>query len=243
MSLSRGLSVLLAFGRYREAMSISEVGLATGLTPATARRILLTLKDLGYVEQNRKRFNITPKVLDLGYAYLTAMPLWQATQPVLERINAEFKVSCSAAVLEGMDTLYVLRAAQTIRAALVNTGTRQPAHVTAMGRVLLASLEPEELDSFIEKVEFKPYTPSSVLEPGRLRDIVAEVKRQNYALVDQELDFGLRAIAVPIRDKTGRAVAAMNAAGHSRSIECSFLVENVLPVMFEGADEIRAMLR
>lgn len=242
MSLARGLSVLLAFGRHREAMSISEAGLATGLTPASARRVLLTLKELGYVEQNKKQFSITPKVLDLGYAYLTSMPLWQATQPVLERINAEFKVSCSAAVLEGMDVLYVLRAAQAIRAALVNTGTRQPAHVTAMGRVLLAGLDQEQLDRFIEKVEFKPYTASSVVEPDRLREILIDVKRQNFALVDQELDFGLRAIAVPIRDKSGRTVAAMNAAGHSRSVECSMLLEKVLPVMFEGADEISAML-
>jgi IclR family pca regulon transcriptional regulator len=242
-SLVRGLSVLLAFGKHRDAMSISEASAATALSPATARRILLTLRELGYVKQKGRRFSITPRVLDLGYAYLTSMTLWQITQPVLERISAEFRVSSSAAVLDEMDILYVVRAAaHTVRGGLVSTGTRQPAHVTAMGRVLLAGLNDDILEQFMDRIDFKPYTPYSITTIAALRDALARVREQNYALVDQELDFGLRAIAVPIRNRAGELLAAINAAGHKRSIELEYLRDKVLPTMFEAADEIRTTL-
>lgn len=239
-SLARGLAVLRLFGERRTTMTITELAQASGLTAASARRILLTLRDLGYIRQDGRRFGVTPKVLDLGYSYLSSMPIWQIAQPVLVRISDEFNLAASVAVLDGLDIVYVVKAPhRRISASYIGTGTRQPAHVTAMGRVLLASLPDDELDKVIASITFREYTPTSVTDPETLRALLMEGRRRNYATVDQEYDFGLRAIAVPIRDKLGQVVAAMNVAGHSRSCEMADLVERVLPALFEGADEIR----
>jgi IclR family pca regulon transcriptional regulator len=243
MSLARGLSVLRLFGEKRETMSISEVAQAAGMTAASARRVLLTLRELGYVGQNGKRFRVMPKVLDLGYAYLSSMPIWQVAQPVIERIGVEFKVSCSGAVLDIPDIVYVVRAPHGwIRQVMVGIGTRQPAHLTAMGRVLLANLETAALEPFLASLSMKPFTPRSITSRDKLRTLLKTVRLANYAVVDQELDIGVRAIAVPIRNRMGAVVASINAMGHSRTVEIDFLTGKVLPALLEGADEIRAGL-
>lgn len=242
-SLARGLSVLRLFGERRTTMTITELAQASDLTAASARRILLTLRDLGYVRQDGRRFGVTPKVLDLGYAYLSSMPVWQIAQPVLVRLSDEFNLAASSAVLDGLDIVYVVKAPhRRVSASYVGTGTRQPAHVTAMGRVLLAGLADDELDRAITAITYREYTPTSVTDPEQLRAILMEVRRRNYATIDQEYDFGLRALAVPIRDKLGNVVAAMNVAGHTRSCELDDLVARVLPALFEGADEIRMQI-
>jgi IclR family pca regulon transcriptional regulator len=214
-SLAKGLAVLTTFGQSRVPMTISEVSAATA----------------------------APKVLDLGYGYLVSTPLWQIVQPVLERISGEFKVSCSASVLDGTDILYVVRAPyRRVGHALVSAGSRQAVQVTAMGRVLLSGLAPEKLDDLIGRIQFKQFTERSICDPDYLREIVAEVRRQNYALVDQELEFGLLAIAVPLRNKQGEIVAAINAATSTWMADLDYLREKVLPAMFEGAEEVRANL-
>lgn len=242
-SLKRGLAVLKAFANHHEAMTISEVAAVTQMAPASARRMLLTLVDLGYVEQQAKRFRVTAKVLDLGYSYLSSMPLWQITQPVLERISEQFQVSSSASVLDGRDILYAFRATHgDVSSVLVSTGTRQPAHVTAMGRVLLASLPPDRLEAIVDEIDFSPLTVNSVTGPGELRAIIGRVRAHDYAIVDEELEMGLRAIAVPIRNRRGVVVAAINAAGRSRSLTRDTLVDEILPAMRDGADKIRTQL-
>lgn len=242
-SLVRGLQVLKAFGRYHEPMTISEVASETGLTPASARRMLLTLTDLGYVEQRGKRFRVGPKVLDLGYSYMSSMPIWQIVQPVVERISEKFNVSSSAAVLDGRDIVFAVRANnRQASSVLVSTGTRQPAHVTAMGRVLLANSEAEKLEAILSQIQFSAYTSYSIMDLEQLRRILEQVRSQNYAIVDEEMEFGLRAIAVPIRNKRGEVVAAINAAGANRALELEYLKNTVLPAMFDAAKMIQANL-
>jgi IclR family pca regulon transcriptional regulator len=205
--------------------------------------MLLTLSDLGYVQQSGRRFRVGPKVLDLGYSYMSSMPLWQIAQPLLEGLSKEFDVSSSAAVLDGCEIVFAVRA--NIRhqsAVLVSTGTRQPAHVTAIGRVLLAHLDPSELEEALKLARFDAYTLSSITDGKRLRAILEEVRRQNYAIVDEEYEYGLRAIAVPLRNKRGEVVAAMNAAGSNRALELSYLRDAVLPAMYEAAGRIRVNL-
>ncbi|MGF7162569.1 IclR family pca regulon transcriptional regulator [Rhodoligotrophos appendicifer] len=242
-SLKRGLAVLKSFARHYEPMTITEVAAETDMAPASARRMLLTLVDLGYVEQNGKRFRVAPKVLDLGYSYLSSMPLWEIAQPVLDRLSELFQISSSASVLDGCDILYAFRATHNERSSvLVSTGTRQPAHVTAMGRVLLASLPPDKLDEVIAQIDFNPLTVNSVSDPAELRMILDKVREQDFSIVDEELEIGLRAIAVPIRNRRGTVVAAINAAGRSQSLTRETLANDILPVMRESADEIRARL-
>lgn len=242
-SLRRGLEVLLAFGRSPEPMTITDMAQASGMPAAAARRMLLTLSDLGYVEQRGRRFRLGPKVLDLGYAYLASMPLWQIVQPATERISQEFGVSSSAAVLDGTDIVHVVRANNLQPSSvLVSTGTRQPAQVTAMGRILLCHLEPQALERRLDAITFTAFTPRSVKDRRQLMKILEGVRRQDYALVDEELEFGLRAIAVPIRNRRGDVVAAINAAGDKRLLGLDTLETRILPAMFAAVRQIQAHL-
>ncbi|MET4579625.1 IclR family transcriptional regulator domain-containing protein [Ottowia thiooxydans] len=242
-SLAKGLQVLLAFGRRHTPMTISEVAKEVSLTPASARRMLLTLVDLGYVDQTGKRFSVGPRVLDLGYSYLASKPIWQLTQPVLERFSDAHHVSAAAAVLDGCDALYTIRANshQPIQ-VMVSTGTRLPAHITAMGRVLLAALPPQRLDEVISQIKFDSPTERSVANAQELRTILADIRRDGYSIVDEELAFGLRAVAVPLRNRAGEVVASINACGTLRSLEISDLRERVLPALQLAAQEIRMHL-
>ncbi len=242
-SLVKGLEVLKAFGRHHQPMNITEVASETGLTPASARRMLLTLTGLGYVEKEGKRFRVGPKVLDLGYSYMASTPLWQIVQPAIERLSESLKVSTSVAVLDGCEIVFTVRAnTRHVSSVLVSTGTRQPAHVTSMGRVLLAFLTPEQLDATLSLAKFERYTEKSLTDEAKLRLILKEVRLQNYAIVDSEWEAGLKAVAVPLRNKRGDVVAAMNAAVYHSPLDTSYLKENVLPAMFEAAAQIRVNL-
>jgi IclR family pca regulon transcriptional regulator len=242
-SLVRGLQVLKAFGKYHEPMTITEVAAEVGLAPASARRMLLTLAEQGYVEQNGKRFRVGPKVLDLGYSYMSSMPIWQIAQPVLEELSDTFHVSAAAAVLDGCDALYVIRSnSHQPSSILVSTGTRLPAHVTAMGRVLLANLAAERIDDLLPRVKFNQLTEKSVTSAAQLRKLLAQVRQQGYSIVDEEMIFGLRAIAVPLRNKRGDIVASINACGNRRSLEIAYLKDTVLPALAQASEKIRLML-
>jgi IclR family transcriptional regulator, pca regulon regulatory protein len=242
-SLVRGLEVLKAFGKYHQPMTITEVAGEVGLTPASARRMLITLTELGYVEQNGRRFRIGPKVLDLGYSYMASMPIWQIALPVLEELSDAFHVSAAAAVLDGCDALYAIRTnSHQPSSVLISTGTRLPAHVTAMGRILLANLEPPRLEAVLQQIRFDQLTERSVSNGAQLRKILDQVRKQEYSVVDEEMFFGLRAIAVPLRNRRGELVAAINACANRRSIEISHLKKTVLPALKDAADRIRSLL-
>jgi IclR family pca regulon transcriptional regulator len=210
-SLARGLQVITAFNADRPTMTLSEVAVASGLSRATARRFLHTLAELGYVRTDGKQFELTPQVLRLGTAYLSGFGLPQVAQPHLERLSAEVGESTSAAVLDGSEIVYVARVStRRIMTVGITVGTRFPAFATSMGRVLLAALPAEELDSYFLAADLRPPTPRTVHTEAELRTLLSEVRAQGWAEVDQELEVGLFSLAAPVRDVSGAVVAAVN---------------------------------
>src|SRR5215831_17527536 len=178
-SLDRGLAVIRAFGPERERLSLSEVARATGLTRAAARRFLLTLVKLGYVRSDGREFSLRPKVLELGYAYLSGLALPEVAMPHLEELSAKVRESSSISVLDGHNIVYVARVAtKRIMTVAISVGTRFPAYAASMGRVLLAGLSPEELDQYLAEATFEAFTELTVTDPDRLREIIGEVRRQ-----------------------------------------------------------------
>lgn len=210
-SLARGLDVIAAFDDEHPAMTLSEVAARVGQSRATARRFLHTLVELGYVRVDGRSFALTPQVLRLGTAYLSGLRLPQLAQPHLERLSARAGESTSAAVLDGADIVYVARVAtRRIMDAGITVGTRFPAHATSMGRVLLAALPDGDLAGVLDGTDLRPLTERTVTDPARLRGILAEVRGQGWAYVDQELELGLRSLAAPVRGRDGAVVAAVN---------------------------------
>lgn len=215
-SLERGLAVIKAFGAGTPQLTLSEVAKETGLTRAAARRFLLTLADLGYVRSDGRYFSLTAKVLELGYAYLSSLSLPEVVQPHLERLSAEVHESCSVSVLDGTDIVYVARVAVSrIMTVSINVGTRFPAHATSMGRVLLAGLDEDALADYLREVTFDRLTDHTITSAEKLRAELDAVREQGWALVDQELEEGLRSVAAPIRDRSGKVVAAVNISTHA----------------------------
>ena len=210
-SLARGLSVITAFDADHPSMTLSDIATRTGLTRATARRFLHTLVELGYVRFDGKQFALTPKVLRLGTAYLSGLGLPQLVQPHLEQLSARLGESTSAAVLDGDDIVYVARVAtRRIMTVGITVGTRFPAYATSMGRVLLAGLPAPELEEHLARVELRQLTTRTLHDAGALRAELDRVRGQGWALVDQELEAGLRSVAAPLRAGDDRVVAAIN---------------------------------
>lgn len=236
-SLERGLSVIRALSAP-EPQTLSDVARATGLTRAASRRFLLTLQQLGYVHLNGTRFALTPRVLELGYAYLSSLTLPEVAQPHLERLVEEIHESSSVSVLDGTDVVYVARVpTRRIMRVAISVGTRFPAYATSMGRVLLAGLDAESLDDVLARSELVALTPETICEPDALRAELDRVRSQGHALVDQELEAGLRSIAAPIHGRTGEVVAAVNVSAHAtRSVED--VKASLLPPLLATAEAI-----
>jgi IclR family transcriptional regulator, pca regulon regulatory protein len=243
-SLARGLAVLQVFSRQHPAVTLSEAASLTGLTRATARRILLTLEELGYVRAEGRRFLPTPRVLAIGYAYLSSLDLWEGAEPHMAELAERTGESCSAATLDGAEVVYVARVpARRVMAVNLSVGARLPAYPTSLGRVLLAALGPAELDEHLAGVELRALTPRTVTDPARLRGILQEVRGQGWALVDQELEDGVRSIAAPVRDRAGRVVAAMNVSGHAGRVSVQQLREQFLPLLLAAAKQVSEQVR
>ena len=239
-SLARGLRVIAAFDRDNDEMTLTEVARRSDMTRAAARRYLLTLCELGYVAGDGKYFRLTPRVLQLGFAFLTSMHLWERAQPFMEQLTEQVNESCSISVLEGDDIVYVARVpTKRIMSVALGIGTRLPTYCTSVGRVLLADLRPAELDIYFGRAQFAPLTPHTGIDPAVLRGIVAEVRQTGFALVDQELEIGLRSIAVPIRNRAGRVLAAMNVSGHASRISVDEMRQRFLSPLLYAADGIR----
>lgn len=214
-SLGRGLAVIRAFDADHPELTLSDVARVTGLTRAAARRFLLTLVDLGYVRSDGRMFALRPRVLELGYAYLSSMGLPEVAQPHMEALSSRTHESCSVSVLDGGDVVYVARVVtHRIMRVAINVGTRFPAYATSMGRVLLSAQPTEWLDHYLATTRFDRLTPKTVTDPGDMRRLLTRVRSQGYCMVDQELEVGLRSIAVPIHDVSGEVVAAMNMSVH-----------------------------
>jgi IclR family transcriptional regulator, pca regulon regulatory protein len=243
-SLERGLAVIRAFGADTPSLTLSEVARATGLTRAATRRFLLTLGDLGYVRTDGRRFELTARVLELGYAFLSSLSLPEVAEPHLERLVSEVHESSSVSLLDGDDIVYVARVPTSrIMRVTINVGTRFPAYATSMGRVLLAGLEPDALDAYLERVALRRLTARTITAEPKLRAELARVRRQGWAMVDQELEEGLRSVAAPIRDGGGRVVAAVNLSAHASRTSLDAVKRTLLPPLLATAERIEADLR
>ncbi|WP_345771802.1 IclR family transcriptional regulator domain-containing protein [Geodermatophilus sabuli] len=238
-SLDRGLAVIRAFDAEHPRLGLSEVARATGLTRAATRRFLLTLVQLGYVRMDGREFSLRPRVLELGYSYLSGLTLPEVAEPHLETLVAQVDESSSVSVLDGEDIVYVARVpTKRIMTVLIAVGTRFPAHATSMGRVLLAGLPDDDLADYLDRVELRPYTGHTVTDPAALRDAVEDARRRGYAVVDQELEVGLRSAAAPIRDGDGLVVAALNVSAHANRTSMEQLEREYVPAVLETVEHI-----
>lgn len=243
-SLERGLSVIKAFDAEHPRMTLSEVARTAGLSPAAARRFLLTLVDLGYVANDDGVFSVLPSVLSLGYPQLSNLSLTEIVQPYLEDVAAELRTASSLTVLDADDTLFLARANAAHPMTLaVNVGSRLPAFATAAGRVLLAGLPDDELDAYLRRAVLRPLTPFTVADPDSLRAELMKVRAQGWSLVNQELEEGVVAVAVPLRWRRGRLVGALNSSTHTTRLPVEEILRTLLAPLQATAAQIEADLR
>ncbi len=243
-SLDRGLAVIRAFGPGRERLSLSDVAREAGLTRAAARRFLLTLVRLGYVRSDGREFSLRPRVLELGYAYLSGLAMPEIAAPHQEELVARVRESSSISVLDGHHIVYVARVpTKRIMTVAISVGTRFPAYATSMGRVLLSGLRPADLDRYLAEAEFDQLTAGTVTDPARLREIIRETAEQGYAIVDQELEEGLRAVAAPIHGSGGNVTAAVNVSAHASRVSMAAMRTEQLPQLIDTVQRIEADLR
>jgi IclR family pca regulon transcriptional regulator len=240
-ALARGLDVLTCFDAAHPSRTLSEVAVAAGLARPTARRLLLTLKELGYVRASGTAFSLTPKVLGLGMAYVGALGLWDIARPHLEALVAQTGESSSMAQLDGSDIVYVARVSVPKLIALrVEIGTRFPAVQTSQGKVLLAALSPDELAATLDQPSRAGLPPRLGPGPGQLRDELTEIRARGWALADEELAPGVRSVAAPVRDGTGAVRAAMNVTVHAAETSVERLLQEHLPRLLRTAGDISA---
>jgi len=242
-SLARGLHVIRAFAGVDRRLTIADVSRATGLTRAVVRRCLYTLKELGYAGTDGRMYFLQPRILNLGYAYLSTAPVPIAAQPVLEEMSEILGEASSVAVLDDGAVVYVGRAAtKRIMSVTLGVGSRLPAYCTALGRVLLAHLTEEQVNSELAKVDFIQHTKYTVTSRRRLEEILVGVRQEGFALNDQELEIGLRSIAVPVRNVVGTVVAAMNVSTQASRVSRRELLERCLPVLRSAAEKLSSQL-
>lgn len=239
-SLERGLAVLQAFSQERRVLTTSQISQRTGIPRAAVRRCLYTLAKLGFVtEEDNRLFSLRPRVLKLGHAYLATTPLAHAAQPVLRHISSTLNESSSVAILDGDEILYIARASTSrIMSIDLHIGSRLPAYCTSMGRVLLAQLSPDALNAYLDRTKRIQYTPRTIVSRDGLISTLESVRSNGYALVDQELEIGLRSIAVPVNGPDGHATAALNVGVQAARISVAEMESRILPALLEGAQEL-----
>jgi len=242
-SLARGLHVIRAFSGVDRRLTIADVSRATGLTRAVVRRCLYTLRELGYAANDGRTYSLQPRVLNLGYAYLSTAPIPIAAQPVLEQLSEQLGEATSVAVLDDGAVVYVARAAtRRIMAVTLGVGSRLPAYCTALGRALLAAMPPEQAAKELSRFECVAHTRFTVTSRQHLEEILAEARADGFAVNDQELEIGLRAIAVPVRNVVGTTVAAMNVSAQASRVTRRELLENALPLLRAAAERLGSQL-
>ncbi|NGY63625.1 helix-turn-helix domain-containing protein [Lentzea sp. NEAU-D13] len=240
-ALARGLDVIRAFQPRRPVMPLSEVAAATGLARPTARRILLTLVELGYVRQGESGFALTPKVLELGVAYIRSTGLWEVARPHMERLVERTNESCSIAQLDGSDIVYVARVAvPKIVTLSVQIGTKFPALQTSLGKVQLAALTPAELEEVLKQPTRSGLTPRWQPDQAERDAELRDVRARGWAMTDEQLAPGIRSIAAPLRDGNGTVVAGLNVNCHAAETSLEFMLDHHLPLLLQAAGDISA---
>jgi len=238
-SLERGLQVIQAFSQDYQALTISAVSKITGLSRPTARRILLTLEHLGFAESNNSVFTLTARTLSLGYAYLSSNNRWSIAHAFMRDFVNHTGESCSISILDGTDIIYVARVStKRIMSINLDVGSRLPAYATSMGHVLLAYLPKERLEKYLESLDFVKFTDKTIVDKEQLLTMLEEVRENEWGGVDQQLEEGLRSIAVPLRDASGKVFAAINCSVHAGRISKEILQNEFLPLLKETAEKI-----
>jgi IclR family transcriptional regulator, pca regulon regulatory protein len=241
-SLERGLAVILAFSEHDPRLTLTEIAQATGLTRATARRLLLTLQHLGYVRTDGKYHALTPKVLALGYAYLSSVNLGAIAQQELGRVARATGQSSSLVTLDGADIVFIARVPGSGGVGHLASGTRMPAHLTAGGHALLAGLTPDELAHYLDHATLTPLTPHSTSSADELRAKLHQVRVQGWAMVDQEVSEGVQSAAAPIRDATGRTAAAIGFSWSVAAVDPATVRQDFIPLLLDAASRISEQL-
>ena len=242
-SLARGLEVICAFTRTRPKMTLSEVAKSTGMTRATVRRFLLTLVREGYADKNEKLFALRPKVLQLGYSALSSMGVVEVFQPVMNDLSKTVHESVFAAVLTGDDVTYIARASSDrLVDVSINVGSRAPAHAVSTGRVLFAEKPEAELLAYLDQVTLEKLTEHTITSKVKLREAIEAAQQLGYSIVDQELEVGLRSLSVPVRDKSGATVAALNVCCPSSRLSLEGMKQQILPHLLNAARRITSVL-
>lgn len=237
--LGKGLAVIRAFTRDHPSLSLSEVARSAAMPAATARRCLLTLEELGYVTRSGRDFVLRPKVLELGAAYLESMDIEHLTKTHLEDLARKTSDSAALSVLDGTEIVYVARTSvRTLLRLEAHVGSRFPAHATSMGRILLAGLSPENLERYFAKADLIALTEKTVTSPLKLRQLIEDCRRNGYCAVEDELAYGVVALAVPVFDQRGRVVASLNSSSHSKKISKAKLVRERLAMLQQVSRQI-----
>lgn len=239
LSLARGLAVIEAFEDRPSGVTVADVAERTGLSRAAVRRALITLNLLGYASHSGPIYRLHGRILRVGFSYLSSQSLPLLAAPVLEEITANIHESSSLSILDGDEILYLARsAAKRVMSIGLVVGSRLPAYCSSMGRVLLANLPEAELTAYLERVELKPRTTRTITDPPVLAVELRRIREQGYSLVDEELEEGLRSLAVPVRTRAGQVVASINTGVHSYRVSSADLMDRFLPVLRSGAFSI-----
>lgn len=238
-SLERGLGVMEILAAHPAGLTLTEMAEKAGLTRAGARRFLLTLVATGYATQDSRRFLLSPRLISLARVWLGDSSLWTYAEPFMREVSGALAESCSAAVLSGEDVVYVARVpGRHLVSIALHVGTRLPAHCTSMGRVLLSGLAPDALDAFLSRATIRANTPKTITDRAELARTIVEAGRKGFASVDEELEIGLRSIAVPIRDRSGAIVAAINVSTQSARFSVAEMEREILPHLKRAATGI-----
>lgn len=243
-SLARGLAVIHAFQERKRHLTIAQISHRTEIPRAAVRRCLHTLIKLGYATTDGRTYSLLPKVLTLGHAYLSSTPLAVTAQPILDRLSNELHEACSMATLEGDEVLYVARSAtpQRLISVDLSVGSRLPAYCTSMGRILLAALDDAALTDYLEHANLQIKTSRTLNTAEAIRASVEEIRQKGWVIIDQELEVGLRSLAVPLKDSAGQVLAALNVGTHASRVSRQELEARFLPVLLEASKELSTRL-
>ncbi|MGP4014687.1 IclR family transcriptional regulator domain-containing protein [Saccharopolyspora sp. 5N708] len=239
-SVDKAFQVMMVFSAEHPELSISQVAELTGLTRATARRLLLTFTRVGFATQQDRRFRLTSKVMRLGYGYLSASPWWEHAESHMRSLSNSTRESSSLATLDGTEIVYLARVPSPRSVSMtLNIGSRLPAYPTSLGRVLLAALPDAAIDDYFREVDLKALTPQTIIDPGELREALMAVREDGFALIDGEREEGVRSVAAPVRDRDG-VIAALNISVNAARMSAEELRERCAPLVREHADAITA---